>query len=119
MTADLPAWELTRNPVDGTYGFICREHGIHRHGLTNQHALNVEKKHLREDHADPLDVELDLSAAAAAFLACQGDSTRALWAALVGMEDDDALEGGDAYRLAVHMAQVGSVRAVRAVVVPL
>ena len=63
-TAEKPVMELTRNPVDGSWGFVCREHGIHRYGLTEPHAINVERKHQREDHADPLLVELDLQALA-------------------------------------------------------
>ncbi len=118
MTADdHPAMELTRNPVDGSYGFICREHGIHRAGLTQQHALNVERLHLRVDHPDSLDLEVDLSAAARMFLADQDSATRDLWASLFGMEGEDAREGGDAYRLA--MTLVRADRPVRAVVIPL
>lgn len=61
---DHPAMELTRNPVDETWGFICREHGILRTGLTQQHAINTENKHRREDHPDPANVSLDLKAVA-------------------------------------------------------
>ena len=63
--ADHPVYELTRNPVDESWGFICREHGVHRSGLTQPHALNVERKHLREDHADQDTPDaFDLTAAA-------------------------------------------------------
>lgn len=91
MTAPTP--ELTRNPVDGSWGFICTEHGIHRHGLGEQHARNVEAKHLREDHADPLAVTLDLKALAQYVWdhAFQSPRLWSAWQAFTGMDEQDAL----------------------------
>lgn len=75
MSAEVPVMELTRNPVDGTWGFICRAHGLHRHGLVERHALNVERKHMREDHPDE-NPPLNLSALAADVLAAQRIASR-------------------------------------------
>jgi len=90
MSDDKPTMELTRNPVDGSYGFICREHGIHRSGLTHQHAINVERKHQREDHPDPLELELDLRAGAIALTSLGSIDRWAgatdVWMALTGLE---------------------------------
>jgi hypothetical protein len=114
MTAeDQPVMELTRNPVDGSHGFICREHGVHRSGLTHQHAVNVEAKHLREEHADPLGLEVDLSAMAR-FVLDQVDQKTAngawgAWQALTGVRDVEA---------AVTLAGELVDRGVRAAVVP-
>ena len=91
---DHPAMELTRDPITQTWGFVCREHGILRTGLTEPHARNVEAKHLREDHADALVMELDLKAAAEALKMEEGvprfDGAMTLWMALTGMERRDA-----------------------------
>lgn len=117
-------YELTRNPVDQTYGFVCREHAIHRAGLTHQHAINTERKHIREQHPDPLDIVLDLSAVARsvleANLALSLDTPNPadpraridLWAKLVGAENE-----GQAIDLAQKVYQ--SETPVRAAVVPL
>lgn len=99
MSTETPAHELTRNPVDGTWGFICREHGVHRAGLAEAHALNVERKHLREDHAAPEEaLVLDLSAMAGRVLDSWTEPDRhcfalmGAWCALTGMAQDLALE---------------------------
>lgn len=86
-----PAHGLTRNPVDGSWGFVCTEHGIHRHGLPEAHAINVERKHLREEHPDPLNVSLDLRAAAEHVLADHDAGKLAMWKALTGMNTEHAL----------------------------
>lgn len=92
MTVETPAHELTRNPVDGTWGFICREHGVHRAGLTEPHALNVERKHLREDHASlPEAPALNLSEAARSFLHYTDQGSRSVWEALTGLTGQDAI----------------------------
>lgn len=94
MTA--PTSELTRNPVDGSWGYICTEHGLHRYGLPEQHARNVEAKHLREDHADPLVITLNLTAAAQAVAesraATKNQNAMAVWCALTGLSRQAALE---------------------------
>lgn len=93
MTA--PTAELTRNPVDGSWGYICTEHGLHRHGLPEQHARNVEAKHLREDHADPLAITVNLSEAARSFLHYNDQGSLSVWTALVGgldMPYDDVVD---------------------------
>jgi hypothetical protein len=97
---DQPTAELTRNPVDGSWGYICTEHGLHRGGLTEAHALNVERKHLREDHPDPLLVELDLKAAAEAFLHHNDAGSMSVWRALTGLKT-----GEQAKRLAEELAK--------------
>lgn len=87
-----PSSELSRNPVDGSWGYICTEHGIHRHGLGEMHARNVEAKHLREDHPDPLNVTLDLRAAAQAVVDTNRDpAAMQVWKALTGMNTEHAL----------------------------
>lgn len=119
-------YELTHNPAAGTYGFICREHALHRAGLTHQHAVNLEAKHLREQHADPLALlALDLKAAALMVLRANvaldiapetpNPDARAridLWAALCGVEDE-----GKAIELAKAIHETEGP--VSAVVVPL
>lgn len=50
MSTTQRAHELTYDPVTGTYGFICLEHGVHRGGLGHNHALNVERQHIRDAH---------------------------------------------------------------------
>lgn len=98
-----PSPDLTRNPTAGTYGFQCTEHGVHRHGLTQQHAINIEAKHWREHH-DPmahlvghitLDLTLAAMHAAAAYAPSvvkgeQGDFARDLWEALTGLPTEEA-----------------------------
>lgn len=50
--------ELTYDPVTGTYGFICLEHGLHRGHLAHNHAMNVERQHLRDYHTPSAEVIL-------------------------------------------------------------
>lgn len=109
MTADDPM-ELTRNPVDGSWGFICREHGVLRSGLTERHALNVEAKHQREDHLTPPQ-ELDLTEAARAVLHHGDAGSLSVWKALTGLAS---------YEAALDYAQTiaDSAVIVRAAVVP-
>lgn len=111
MDTTQPTYELTRNPADGSWGFICREHGLHRYGLTEPHAINVERKHIREDHATTeTSLNLDLSAAAASFLHYNDAGSASVWHALTG------LRGMDAVILASNLAN--REPAVRAAVVP-
>lgn len=105
-------YELTRNQVDGSYGFVCREHGLLRNGLTHQHAVNVERKHLREGHPDPLELELDLSEAARSVLHYTDQGSMSVWQALTGLTD---------YTAALAFAErcAGAQAPVLAAVVPL
>lgn len=95
--------ELTSNPLDGTYGYICTEHGVHRYGLTSKHAVNVERKHLREQHHPDLEqivtnLVVDLTGAArmamTAYTAGAFDQVDgaliAMWEQLTGRTGDDA-----------------------------
>lgn len=126
MSADgKPTMELTRNPVDGSWGFICREHGTHRAGLTERHATNVEAKHLREDHAEPEAPTFDVTAMAVSVLALERLATRGRdvtaegqrWdAALTLWEDLTGLEGVAALEFA--RAAATAPRPVTAAVVP-
>lgn len=88
--------ELPQNPVDGTWGFICREHGISRNGLTERHAQNVAALHAREQHADPLAIALDLQAGAIATARLSSIDryygALEVWQAMTGLADE-ALEG--------------------------
>jgi len=105
MTDTVHPYELTRNPVDETWGFICREHGVHRSGLAERHARNVEAKHVREDHGDPTVFTVDLKPLAAMAVhaaivlgnhpeaggparAAEANARLEMWAKLVGMEED-------------------------------
>lgn len=125
--SDTQPYELTRNPVDETWGFICREHGLHRSGLTQAHALNVERKHVRDDHPDPLVLELDLKAVASMVVhaaitmgnhpeaggparAARAEGILEMWTAMTGMEPEDAVG------LAAQISR--SQEPVRAAVVP-
>jgi hypothetical protein len=98
-------YEVTHNPVDGTYGFVCLTHGIHRAGITQRHALNIETKHRRTYHRPPIaqiadNLTVDLTAAA--VIAGSGyiveevleSQTRIpvceLWEALTGLDRDTA-----------------------------
>lgn len=108
-----PPYELTRNPMDETYGFVCRVHALLRTGLTHQHAINVEAKHVREQHPDPLDLELDLREAARSALHYWGEfGVQSLWMTLTGLLDYD-----QARALAERLAE--APMPVRAAVVPL
>jgi hypothetical protein len=95
-----PSSTLTRNPQAGTYGYTCTEHGIHRYGLTQQHAINVEAKHLREHH-DPMatlaaNLSIDLTHAAMYAAAAYHDpkprthDAIAMWEALTGLPTEEA-----------------------------
>ncbi len=92
-TPDLPAMELTRNVVDDSWGFICREHGLHRAGLSERHARNVEAKHLREDHAFVVNmVQVNLTYLAQALGADLTPSRQAIiWATMTGQGTREAL----------------------------
>lgn len=73
---------------DGTWGYACTEHGIYRTGLAERHALNLEAKHLRLDHADRGDA-LDLTAAASELALMSLDEWRGAlttWRALTGLD---------------------------------
>lgn len=113
-TTDKPTMELTRNPVDGTWGFICLEHGVHRSGLAERHALNVEAKHIREDHADPEGIVADLAPlarrAAEEYAAQHLSTFVALW------EETTGLSREAAKALALGTAMTG--QPLRAAVVP-
>lgn len=120
-----PTMELTRNPVDGSWGFICREHGTHRAGLTERHATNVEAKHIREQHAEPETPTLDLTSMAKSALRLQEMARgRAVaspeaqrWdAALALLEDLTGLGGLDAVEFFATVA--ASPSPVRAAVAP-
>jgi hypothetical protein len=124
-TEKSPYCQITRDPVTGAYGFICTEHGVLRTGLAQQHAVNVETKHLREHHAPPMEailqnLTLDLTAAAvrvgAAYMIGEvaGPDYHPpildAWEAMTGLGRDDARD------LAVHI--VGHHDQVTAAVVP-
>lgn len=87
--------ELPQNPVDGTWGFICREHGISRNGLTERHAQNVAALHAREQHADPTVITLNVSALADYVLnqvdQAGADVAWACWASLTGVSTVEAM----------------------------
>ena len=90
---DHPAMELTRDPITDTWGFVCREHGTLRTGLTERHALNVEAKHVREDHAPEMPT-LNLTELAAFVWVHQGRNPLLwdAWMRLVGPEDAEAAQ---------------------------
>ena len=95
---DHPAMELTRDPITGTWGFVCREHGILRTGLTERHAFNVEAKHLREDHPDAFAGAINLTELAAHVWVHSGKdpSLWDLWLRVTGLSQDDAKTFGAA-----------------------
>jgi hypothetical protein len=95
-TAHTTGPELTRNPQDSTWGFMCVEHRVLRSHLTEQHARNVEAKHLREHH-DPmghLAAGLTLDLTAMAIWLVDGESIEGLlaWTALTGLPTQEAVE---------------------------
>lgn len=91
------AGELTRNPTTGTWGYQCTEHGILRSGLTQTHAINVEAKHIREDHTPAeavilANLVLDVTALAVMLMAEQDPNVLLAWCALTGLEPDTAID---------------------------
>lgn len=88
--SDRPPYELTRNPVDGSWGFVCLEHATYRSGLVEAHARNVESKHVREQHADPLAAVLNLSEAARSFLHYNDQGSMSVWRALTGLDHPES-----------------------------
>lgn len=106
------AMELTVNVVDDTWSFVCREHAIHRTGLGERHARNVEAKHIRDHHA-PVSAVLNISALADYVLdqVHHRDANVAwsAWKALTGVQDTQA---------AVELAGEFAGRDVTAAVVP-
>jgi hypothetical protein len=111
---DHPAMELTRDPINGTWGFICREHGVHRHGLTERHATNVEAKHVREDHADQDTPTLNLTELAA-FVWANNSGDSLVWDA---WERLTGLTGGAAVDFGAFCLDTDAAHPVTAAVVP-
>lgn len=72
--------EMFRDPDTATYPgddavwvVRCRDHDMYRRGLTQPHALNLVRKHDREDHAEAFQI----GAVAALVLAAKGDLAEA------------------------------------------
>lgn len=109
MIAAKAEFEITRNPADGSYGFVCRTHGYHRYGLTQAHAVNLENQHRRDHHTPVIatianGLVLDLTAAAvrvgAAYLVQEfaPDSHPPiidLWESMTGLDHQTAKELAD------------------------
>lgn len=73
------------------YGVVCQHHGQLRDGITQPHAINLEKKHLRESHPELVGLQAfhisDLARVLLDAVEAKGDGARKAlmaWAALTG-----------------------------------
>lgn len=130
-TTTKTAYEVIHDPVTGTFGFVCRVHGIHRAGMKYQtSAESVLTDHVRTSHTPHAQVfvdnlTLDLTAMAirvgAAYLVQEAHqlgggqhSTLPIldaWEAMTGLDPETAQE------VALHI--VGHHDHLTAAVVPL